>query len=851
MEEVEKANRAAVASCHRVLSLLSQSQGQAQSGNLSAATGDAVSRFKRVVSLLSNSAGHGRVRIASKVRSPYNGKLFSDSQLGSKMDHCPNPPQLPPRNILKNKMQVLDSSSRNPLPINRRSFLDNQFGLQASSSSQYQFLPRQQHQNDPRFQLHQQMKLEADMFRRSHSAINLKFESSGHMPSTSTTRSFLSSLSMDGSVASLDGKPFHLIGGPASSDPINLHPPPKKRCVCRGEDGNGKCATTGRCHCSKRRKLRVKRSIKVPAISNKLADIPPDEYSWRKYGQKPIKGSPHPRGYYKCSSMRGCPARKHVERPLDAHRHLRRRAQPCQVAYPLFPDIEVLEYFIINKPSCLSSCAPPFFLGDCVVSSRGWSMSFSKVQHLFASRGRGEITSGFPPIAICKCYCNSAQEMGSCWLEAISLIVVFSDAMSSITSLNQYHKSGASLGFFLQSLLVLSCAVVLTVQVETPTGISLVTHCNSTTNWKLYGDMETAKSAPRTPGRGMNPQAFPPPPTQFDGDHGNPSLIWEVILMGKEIIKVATSGKSDLVVCAPNSKCDQANDLSSKPFAIVESGRAINNTKGDENSHVEQEVPHLRNLSLDQNTAEKRHRTQKSLVQKKPAASRPANAGNIQSHHTVPRPFSLATEKRASGGNRAFISESNLPPMSSKPLQPDNTIHPDNEDSYSVTSTALSVRTLRGRTTVATAPTFRCNERAERRREFYSKLEQKHQALEAEKNQSEARIREEQEAALKEFRKRLTFKANPMPSFYHEGPPPKVELKKVPPTRPKSPKLTRRKSHGDANTPERDNCNGVCGRIHRHSLGTNMEATNKLQNSSKNMKGKEGLKSKPLAGVGM
>ncbi|WVZ09829.1 hypothetical protein V8G54_014359 [Vigna mungo] len=163
-------------------------------------------------------------------------------------------------------------------------------------------------------------------------------------PISTTTSSFMSSVTADGSVS--DGKI-----GPAilASGKPPLSSSHRKRCHDATLSA-GKTSSSAHCHCSKRRKSRMKRMIRVPAISSKIADIPADEYSWRKYGQKPIKGSPYPR--------------KHVERAQDdpnmlivtyegEHRHPQTRVPEGGVPGPVAFDRESVRPTVMSDERCL------------------------------------------------------------------------------------------------------------------------------------------------------------------------------------------------------------------------------------------------------------------------------------------------------------------------------------------------------------------------------------------------------------------------------------------------------------------------------------------------------------------
>jgi hypothetical protein len=294
---MEEANRAAVHSGHRVLDLLSNPHGPNK--DLAAATGEALARFGSLTANLGDGnarLGHARVRHVRKPLPIIDSNLFLESPVVAAAAAAAKTPnttglQLFPR---YHQQQGEGSTSKEPVRIpaqfHKRLLLENPVvdlegpsqappiklvqpvSVALPAGTPHPALPGahihfiQQHPSYQRYQFMQQMKIQSEMMKRSNlgdhgqggspsagagKGVNLKFD--GSNCTASSSRSFLSSLSLEGSLVSLDGsrasRPFQLVSGSQASSTPELGVQ-RRRCTGK-EDGSGRCGA--RCHCAKKR----------------------------------------------------------------------------------------------------------------------------------------------------------------------------------------------------------------------------------------------------------------------------------------------------------------------------------------------------------------------------------------------------------------------------------------------------------------------------------------------------------------------------------------------------------------------------------------------------------------------
>ncbi|KAI3705413.1 hypothetical protein L1987_75650 [Smallanthus sonchifolius] len=264
---------------------------------------------------------------------------------------------------------------------------------------------------------------------------------------------------------------------------------------------------------------------------------------------------------------------------------------------------------------------------------------------------------------------------------------------------------------------------------------------------------------------------------------------------GNEVHEEDENGVENNVVGQENS-----NEVESSRLEVSESSEDVNGSKIPNSVEVATNEGTSKTNKVSKNGPKgsplahklKAHLTQNLSFPAKPR-NHDAMRSSMDGHPTKTRATlsNANANRRASTGMKTKESGPNA--RVTRPVKPNGSEDgPPSADPLSVTPGGQHKNSVAGFSS-------RLEERAEKRKEFFSKIEEKIHAKEAEKTNLQEKSKENQEAEIKQLRKTLMFKAAPMPKFYKE-PPPKVDLKKIPTTRPKSPKLGRNKSNVAAAT---------------------------------------------------
>ncbi|MED6123781.1 hypothetical protein PIB30_052606 [Stylosanthes scabra] len=248
-----------------------------------------------------------------------------------------------------------------------------------------------------------------------------------------------------------------------------------------------------------------------------------------------------------------------------------------------------------------------------------------------------------------------------------------------------------------------------------------------------------------------------------NNEESKPKVEGEASNSASDGVEVEADSKSS----AASKSTKIAKESGGKSGGVVKNNKAITkdkpNLKASSSSSQKQRQNLSKSLTFPSRSATARDGMKKSIDGVQPGRSNPATPANDVTKNQTSQPSQTSVVNQNPDSKKAEKANK------------------EDEDSQSTTSSTIPRRRSSG-----SGFSFRLEERAEKRKEFFSKLEEKIQVKEAEKTNLQEKSKENQEAEIKQLRKAMTFK--------------------IPTTRSISPKLGRNKGFVVSNNSEDKSC---------------------------------------------